>query len=315
MKRILITGGAGFIGSHCVDLFHACGYEVGVFDIKSRAEVVNLHHILDDITYIEGDVRDVRQLDSVMGMYDVVLHMAAIVSVQESIDNPLASHETNVTGTLNVFDSASRHGVSRVVYASSAAVYGETEVVPTPEHAPLKPLSPYGLHKVINEKYGELYGQQFGLQNIGLRFFNVYGSRQDPSSPYSGVISIFAKYMQTGDQPTIFGDGGATRDFVHVSDVAAVCRYAIEADTTETFVCNIGSGKATSIRTLVDTFNTVLAAEVKPQHAAERTGDIVHSCSVSEVAYVKFSFRTTVPLHKGLKEVLDASQQDTRCIT
>lgn len=304
MKRILITGGAGFIGSHCVDLFLSFGYEVGVFDIKHRSEAVNVEHVLDRITYIEGDIRDIRQLDSVLGMYDYVLHLAAIVSVQESIGDPLAAHETNVTGTLNVFESARRQGIRRVVYASSAAVYGDATVVPTPEDAPLQPLSPYGLHKVINEEYGALYGAQFGLQNIGLRFFNVYGSRQDPSSPYSGVISIFAKNMQEGRVPTIYGDGSATRDFVHVADIAAACRAAVEAETTKTFVCNIGSEKTTTLTTLVETFNTVLAAKIMPKHQDMRLGDIERSCSACVIAKETLSYQATVPLERGLREVL-----------
>lgn len=303
-KSIIITGGAGFIGSHCADLFLASGFEVGVFDIKPQSEAVNLGHVLDRITYIEGDIRDFDQLSSAVSGYDYVLHLAAIVSVQESMHDPVLTHETNVTGTLNVFEAARKQGGKRVVYASSAAVYGDTTVVPTPEDTPQQPLSPYGLHKVINESYGSLYGAQFGLSNIGLRFFNVYGSRQDASSPYSGVISIFAKYMQAGKTPTIYGDGSATRDFVHVADVAAACRAAMEIETADTFVCNIGSEKTVAVREIVDTLNEILSTDIKPQHQEARPGDIQHSCGVCSVARERLSYRPSVSLEQGLREVI-----------
>lgn len=307
MKRILITGGAGFIGSHCVDVFLSAGYEVGVFDIRKRAQAHNIEHALQDITYIEGDVRDVRQLDSVLPMYDYVLHLAAIVSVQESFLHPLDTHHTNVTGMLNVYESAFRNGVTRVVYASSAAVYGDTDVVPTPETVPTAPLSPYGLHKVLNESYGALYAQQFGLQNIGLRFFNVYGSRQDASSPYSGVISIFAQRLEEGVSPVVYGDGSATRDFIHVYDVALACKSAVETPTTESFVANIGTGIAVSINTLLRSLAEVVAQPQAAVHEPAREGDIVHSCSDSAYAQSELQWKPKVTFTDGLTETVGRS--------
>ncbi len=306
MKRILITGGAGFIGSHCVDVFLSAGYEVGVFDLKTRAEAVNVQHVLDQITYIQGDIRDIRQLQNVMEMYDCVLHLAAIVSVPESFAHPEETHETNVTGTLNVFQAAYQQGIKRVVYASSAAVYGDTQVVPTSEDEPCVPLSPYALHKVVNESYGALYASQFGLQNIGLRFFNVFGSRQDPSSPYSGVISIFTKRLQEQQQLCIYGDGEATRDFVHVYDVALSCKAAIESDTTESFIANVGTGKAVSINRLVQTLGTFFNATVPVVHEPPREGDIVHSCSDPSRAATKLHWNAKVSFTDGLSETIGA---------
>lgn len=305
MKRVLITGGAGFIGSHCVDLFLSRGYEVGVFDIKTFEEAVNLHHAMDSIVYIEGDIRVRTQLDAVMGEYSHILHLAADVSVQNSIENPLPTHETNVTGTLNVFHSAAHHDIQRVVYASSAAVYGDTQTVPTHEDVALAPLSPYGLHKVINEEYANLFAGQYGLDSSGLRFFNVYGSRQDPTSPYSGVISIFHKCMQEGSCPTVYGDGQATRDFVHVHDVAQSCVSALELDKKGASVYNVGTGSVTSIKTLVQSLNQVLGTDIEPTFNNPREGDIVHSCAVVSRVQEDLDTVPKIELEEGLQELLE----------
>ncbi len=307
MKKILITGGAGFIGSHCVDLFLAEGHSVGVFDIKTKKEAVNVAHVHDAITYIEGDVRDFSHVAEVTQGYDLVLHLAAIVSVPESIKDPVGTHETNVTGTLNVFESARQAGVSRVVYASSAAVYGDTQSVPTSEDVAVAPLSPYGLHKVMNESYAELYTQQYGVSGIGLRFFNVYGSRQDPSSPYSGVISIFNNAMKDAVAPTVYGDGSATRDFIHVSDVAQVCLKALCTEDIDCMVCNVGTGNAVSIETLIKTLNVVLGVNLEPVYTDARTGDIVHSCAIIEKAQTHFSVPKIKSLEEGLRELKEFS--------
>ncbi len=303
MKRVLITGGAGFIGSHCVDFFLSEGCEVGVFDIKSKKDAVNLSHAMNAITYIEGDIRELSQLDAVMGQYTHVLHLAADVSVPYSIEHPIETHETNVTGTLNVLHSAATHTIQRVVYASSAAVYGDTNIVSTHEEAPLMPLSPYGLHKVINEQYAQLFSTQYGLSSVGLRFFNVYGSRQDPHSPYSGVISIFHHKMKQGQSPVIFGDGNATRDFIHVSDVARFCLNALGLEKKGTPVYNIGTGTAVSITELFDTLQEVLGQEIEAIYECQREGDILHSCA--EIARIQNDFKCTpsVRLLEGLKEL------------
>ena len=304
MKRVLITGGAGFIGSHCVDAFLARGYKVGVFDIKTKEEAVNLDNVFDSIEYLEGDIRKPEELDAVMGGYTHVLHLAADVSVQNSIENPIETHGTNVTGTLNVFHSAAHHDIARVVYASSAAVYGDTNIVPTHEEVVLAPLSPYGLHKVINEEYANLYASQYGLSSAGLRFFNVYGSRQDPTSPYSGVISIFHKCMQEGGCPTVYGDGEATRDFVHVHDVAQSCVSALELDREGASVYNVGTGNVTSIQTLVQSLNQVLGTEIEPTFTDPREGDIVHSCAVVARVQEDLAVTSKIELEEGLQELL-----------
>jgi UDP-glucose 4-epimerase len=307
MKRILITGGAGFIGSHCVDLFLSQGYAVGVFDIKTSEEAVNLSHCMDSIVYIQGDIRELRQLDAVMGEYSHVLHLAADVSVQNSIERPLETHETNVTGTLNVLHCAATHDIVRVVYASSAAVYGDTQTVPTHEEVTLLPLSPYGLHKVFNEQYAQLYALQYGLQTTGLRFFNVYGSRQDPTSPYSGVISIFHNHMSKGERPYVYGDGQATRDFIHVSDVALACAAALGSSKAGASLYNVGTGTVVSIGMLIETLNQVLQSAQEPIFKDPRAGDIMHSCAVVIALQTDFDTQTPKELEVGLQELLQNS--------
>lgn len=308
MQRILITGGAGFIGSHAVDHFLAAGYEVGVFDIVPKQEAKNLAHTIDRIIYTEGDIRNHAELAVVMKNYDIVLHLAALVSVQQSFVDPVGTHATNVTGALNVFAAAKEQNIARVVYASSAAVYGDTSVVPTPEFTELKPLSPYGLHKVINESYARLFTEQYGLPTVGLRFFNVYGSRQDPSSPYSGVISIFAQKLQNEETPIIYGDGSATRDFVHVSDVVRACRLAIESDVNSAAVLNLGGGEAVSINQLLTTCNQVYGTKREAKYKEARDGDIRRSCALIDNARDTINFVATTQLYKGLQEVVSSNR-------
>ncbi len=305
MKRILITGGAGFIGSHCVDLFISSGYAVGVFDIKKEKDAINLRHHNGTTTYIEGDIRIKRDLDTIMSYYDVVLHLAADVSVQKSFEDPEDTHKTNVDGTLNVLASAAENGIQKVVYASSAAVYGDTEIVPTHENVALSPSSPYGVHKCINELYGRLYSQQFSLPTVGLRFFNVYGSRQDPSSPYSGVVSIFYDYLKQQKSPFIYGDGSATRDFIHVHDIAKVCLFAIENEKCSNVICNVGTGEATSIIQLFNTIKKNLSCSINPEYKRQRNGDILHSCADISLLQKKMQFTPSITLQKGVEEMLE----------
>lgn len=288
-NQVLVTGGAGFISSHVVDQLLADSVQVTVLDRKTETEAENLRHVWDQITYVSGDIRDRELLRSLISADTAIIHLAAVVSVPESISDPLEAHDVNVNGTLHVFEAARHAGVSRVVYASSAAVYGNDVPVPTPETATLAPASPYGLHKKINEEYAWQYWQHYGLSSIGLRFFNVCGPRQDPSSPYSGVISIFNDRMQRGEPITIFGDGEQTRDFVFVKDVAALCVAALSLSTERAVVCNIGTAVPTSINAVYAALATLHAYQQTPAYMPARAGDIRHSCA--DTSFSKTLFR------------------------
>ena len=300
MAQIFITGGAGFIGSHTVDLALSEGNEVTVYDIKSWDEAQNLHHQKDAITYVSGDILDYELLMSSVAGHTHVLHLAAIVSVQETIADPRTAHAVNVTGTQNVFEAARESGVGRVVYASSAAVYGASGKLLT-EESPCAPLSPYGLHKFVNDEYAALYTSLYGQSVLGLRYFNVYGTRQKADSPYSGVISIFTASARAGQSVAIYGDGAASRDFVSVHDVARANLLALKSDATG--CCNIASGQETSLNQLVDTIGEASGRSIEKEHKGVRPGDILRSTTTTDLAKSLIGFEAEVSLVEGIKEL------------
>lgn len=301
MANIFITGGAGFIGSHTVDLCVEQGHEVTVYDIRPWGEAVNLHPQKEKIRYIEGDILQYDKLKDAMRGHTHVLHLAALVSVPESIQDPVRFHDTNVTGTLHVFEAAREVGIYKLVYASSAAVYGSETEVPLKEDATLAPLSPYGLHKVMNEEYAELYNNSFGQTFLGLRYFNVFGPRQDPHSPYSGVISIFTEKIRNGEPISIYGDGKATRDFVSVFDVARANLLALLSDASG--VCNIGSGEGQTIQEVVTKLERVLDTKARCVFEPERIGDIKHSVSSIAKAQEQIAYQPTLTFTHGLEKM------------
>jgi len=302
MARIFITGGAGFIGSHTVDLALAEGHEVTVYDLKSWDEATNLHQHQGAIAYIEGDICDYELLKESMAGHSHVLHLAAVVSVQETINDPLHSHAVNVSGTLNVFEAARTNTVKRVVYASSAAVYGKQDEVMMVENFSCAPLSPYGLHKLISDEYATLYSTLYNQSTLGLRYFNVYGSRQTADSPYSGVISIFATRAASAESLTIYGDGSATRDFISVQDVAKANLLALFSDAVG--YCNIASGLETSINELIDTIELVMGKSISREYKESRAGDILRSCAATDRAKSQIGFAANINLEQGLTSLL-----------
>lgn len=303
-KTYLVTGGAGFIGSHCVDQLISRGDRVVVLDKVPAPDAHNLRKSFDHLTYIEGDVRDIATVMHTMKGITHVLHLAALVSVPISLKEPLLAHENNVTGTFNVLEGARANGIKRLVFASSAAVYGNTLEVPTGESAPQYPLSPYGLSKQIGEGYLRLYRDAYGLSTTSLRFFNVYGSRQDSSSPYSGVISIFMDRMRSGQAPTIYGNGDATRDFIHVSDVVRACLTTLDTLSPIHNAYNVGRGQRVSLNELVDTLNQVLGTELQPTYALPRDGDIMQSGASIELLTELLGTQPFRTLKEGLSEML-----------
>ncbi len=300
--KVFITGGAGFIGSHTVDECVRDGHTVTVYDLKPWALASNLHGQEGAITYIEGDILNKEQLEASMKGHTHILHLAAIVSVGESIRDPFTSHMVNVTGTINVFEAARHLGITRVVYASSAAVYGNQDTVPIVEEASLAPQSPYGTQKAINDIYARLYTDLYSCSFLGLRYFNAFGPRQDPHSPYSGVISIFSERIRTAMPVTIYGDGTITRDFVSVHDIAAANVLALASNTTG--VCNIGSGKECSLHELLTHFESIQGCSVERFLEAPRQGDIARSCASIERATALLGFMPRVTLEHGLAELM-----------
>lgn len=279
--HVLVTGGAGFIGSHSVDALLADGARVTVLDDFSSGKMSNLPERASGLRVVQGDIRDTPLVDELMGTgVNAVLHLAAQVSVEASVQKPTDSCSRNISGFLNVLDGARRAGVKRFVYASSAAVYGDPEQLPLDETSRVSALSPYGLEKSVNDQYAALFAHLYGIQPLGMRYFNVYGPRQDPSSHYAGVISIFAERIRAGRGATIFGDGEQTRDFIYVTDVARANRAALRG--TLAGVCNVATGTTVTLNQLVDALGHAAGRSLPIEHGEPRAGDIRHSASRNE---------------------------------
>ncbi len=301
--RSLVTGGAGFIGSHLVEALVARGDRVRVLDDFSTGKRGNLAAVAGNVEVIEGDIRDPAAVRAAMDGVERVFHQAALVSVPRSVEDPAANHTINVDGTFHLLDAARQARVPAFVHASSAAVYGDLPGLPKTEDMPIAPLSPYGLAKRIGEEYVELFGRLYGLPGISLRYFNVYGPRQDPSSPYSGVISIFIERLLEGNPPTIFGDGEQTRDFIYVADVVRANLLAAEAAQMGG-VYNVSTGEATSISALWREIQGIAGVYVKPRFAPARAGDVRHSVASYERARANLGFRPEISLNEGLRQTL-----------
>ena len=273
-KKIVITGGLGFIGSHLVEKLSEDNLVV-VIDDQSTGKVENIKHLnLSKIDTTLGDITSI-DLDEIFDGTDYVFHEAAVTSVQKSVDDPINSNEVNITGTLKVLEAAKNTDVKKVVLASSSAVYGETESLPLGEDNPVNPLSPYAVGKATGELYCNVFSEVYGLPTVSLRYFNVFGPRQDPNSQYAAVIPIFIDKILKNESPVIYGDGEQSRDFVSVKHVVAANIMAAESKLTGAF--NIGLGKSTTINQLVEMINEIIGKDVKPVYEKERPGDIKYS--------------------------------------
>ena len=300
----LVTGGAGFIGSHISDRLLADGHRVRILDNFSTGKRENIPQS-DNIEVMEGDVGDYDTACAAMQQVDKVFHEAAIASVPETVGNPLASERVNYRGTLNILEAARHAGVQRVVFACSAAVYGDLPELPKQETMPVKPLSPYAVDKLASEQACQMFTYLYGLETVSLRYFNVYGPRQDPSSPYSGVISIFADHLQHGKQPTIYGDGEQTRDFVYVSDVVEANIRAASAPSAAGKAINIATGGRLSINDLLTTVCNIKGKPFEPQYKPARQGDIRHSRADISAAREYLDWRPVVGFEAGLRELFE----------
>lgn len=303
--NVLITGGAGFIGSHTVEALLAIGARVVVLDDFSNGRRANLPGAHERLTVIEGDIRDLATVRAAIAGASHVLHLAAQVSVPASIADPLESCRQNVLGFVTVLEAARGAEARRVVFASSAAVYGMPRDLPLTEDSPLAPISPYGLEKSIDEQYGRLYTELYGFSTLGLRFFNVYGPRQDPNSPYSGVISKWHDALATGAPVRIFGDGLQTRDFVYVGDVAQVIVRALAA--SETGVCNVGTGTSVTLLDMLAALERAAGRTADRRIEPVAAGDIRYSATDVERLRERIGFVPATRLESGLGALLRGS--------
>jgi UDP-glucose 4-epimerase len=274
MQKCLVTGGAGFIGSNLAERLIGDGVQVRVLDNLTTGFLENLKPFLGDIDFKQGDVRDLDTLQEVMVGVEVVFHQAAVVSVPKSVEDPIETAMVNDLGTLHVLEAARRAGVRRVVFASSCAVYGDLPQLPKGEDVETRLLSPYAASKLHGETHAVLYGDLYGLETVCLRYFNVYGPKQDPTSPYSGVISIFMDRAVRGELPTIFGDGEQYRDFVYVADVVQANLLAAYRDNIAGAVINVGTGSSVTVNSLWENISQFAGVEGEPERAEERPGDI-----------------------------------------
>ncbi len=329
--KYLVTGGAGFIGSHIVDALVEEGHNVVVLDNLSSGHKENLSKVWKNICFVEGDVRDAETCLKAAESCDGIFHEAALVSVPDSINRPRDNHDINITGTLNVLEAARINGVKRVVFASSAAIYGDNPELPKREDMLPEPKSPYAMAKLTGEYYLKVYAECFGLETVALRYFNVFGPRQDPSSMYSGVISIFSERIAKGLPITIYGDGQQTRDFVNVADVVRANRLAMQVDsqrsedggqradtisphqpstnnhqlTSGNFVAlNVATGSQTSLLQLLGALGEICGTKPEVNFSAERPGDIEHS--LADISKVRnfLGYDPKVSLKEGLEELV-----------
>ncbi|HWP99035.1 MAG TPA: SDR family oxidoreductase, partial [Vicinamibacterales bacterium] len=303
MGVYLVTGGAGFIGSHLVDALVARGERVRVADNFSTGRRENLAH-LTGIEIVEGDLADLDVARRAVEGCEIVLHQAAMPSVPRSVEDPIASNRANVDATLNVLVAARDAGVRRVVYAGSSSAYGNLAALPKREDMPPAPLSPYALQKLVGEQYARLFWELYGLETVTIRYFNVFGPRQSPSSPYSGVISLFIAALVEGRRPTIYGDGEQTRDFTYVANVVDGVLRACEAPQAVGQVINVATGGRISLNRLFQALRELTGADVEPVYADPRPGDVRDSQADISRARALLGYEPIVSFEEGLRRTL-----------
>ena len=313
MERALVTGCAGFIGSHLTEELVRRGERVRVVDNLVTGKRQNLAHIAE-VEFLQGDLADPAVARRAVDDVDFVLHQAAIPSVPRSVQDPLTSHVANIDATLNVLIAARDAHVKRVVYAGSSSAYGDTPTLPKVETMATGPLSPYALQKLVGEQYCQMFTRLYGLETVTIRYFNVFGPRQDPSSPYSGVISLFISALCEGRRPTIYGDGEQTRDFTYVANVVQGVLKACAAPAANAEVINVATGGRISINTLFQAVRTLVDARVDPVYSPARAGDVRDSQADIGKARHLLGYEPHVTFEEGLKKTVEwyrASQTTT----
>jgi len=312
MGRFLVTGGAGFIGSHLVRALLEDGHEVVVLDDLSTGHRRNLDIAEGRISFVEGDIRDLSTVQRAVDGSEVVFHQAALPSVPRSVRDPAATNAVNVTGTLNALIAARDAGVRRLIYASSSSVYGGAPTLPKHESMKPEPRSPYAVSKLAAENYCTAFFRTYGLETVALRYFNVFGPRQDPHSQYSAVIPRFIATYLSGAPPTIYGDGGQTRDFTYVDNVVDANLRAAEAPGAAGKVFNVACGSQISINELARMLGEMLGTSVQPVHVPARDGDVRDSLASVESAEVTLGYRPLVEFEEGLRRAVAAFGRSDR---
>jgi UDP-glucose 4-epimerase len=304
----LVTGGAGFIGSHLVEALLAEGYRVRVVDDLATGHLSNLAEVEGRYEWLEGSVADFAVCRQAVEGVDYVFHLAAIPSVPRSVREPLASHESGPTATINMLEAARLAGVRRFLFAASSSAYGDTAELPKHEDILPRPLSPYAAGKLAGEHYVRVYAQTMGLDGVSLRYFNIFGPRQDPSSPYSGVISIFIHRMSQGERPTIYGGGSQTRDFTYIANAVAANLAAMRhAEPLRGEVFNVGAGQSVPLVDLVASLNEIFGTDLEPDFRPARAGDVRDSlASLARISQV-LGYQPLVSFRDGLKRTVEAS--------
>ena len=305
MRSCLVTGGAGFIGSHIVEALVSRGDAVRVLDDFSTGHRRNLAALEDQVDLVEGDVTDAKVVMEAVRGVDLIFHQAALASVPRSVEKPLETHHACVTGTLNLLNEARRAGVQRVVYAASSSAYGDLRASSKRETDITAPLSPYAVAKLAGELYCHAFYHTYGLETVTIRYFNVFGPRQDPDSPYSAVIPLFITALLAGERPVIYGDGLQSRDFTYVKNVVHGNLLAADANEAAGRTLNVANGRSTSLIELITVLNLLLGTSVEPIHEKARSGDVRHSMADTTLAQQILNYQPLVDFETGLKKSID----------
>jgi len=304
MANYLVTGGAGFIGSHLAEELIRRGHRVRVADSLITGKRRNLQQ-LTGVEFVEGDLADMAVATRAVANIEYVLHQAAIPSVPRSVSDPVTSNRANIDATLNVLVAARDAGVKRLVYAGSSSAYGDTPTLPKREDMPTNPLSPYALQKLVGEKYCQMFTRLYGFETVTIRYFNVFGPRQDPGSPYSGVISLFSTALLEGRQPTIYGDGEQTRDFTYIANVVDGVLRACDAPRASGEIINVACGERISLIGLLQTMNRILGTAIDPIFKEPRAGDVRDSQADIDKARTLLGYAPIVPFEEGLARTIE----------
>ena len=305
-RLALVTGGAGFIGSHLVEGLLGAGWRVRVLDDFSSGFEENLAAVREQIELRHGDVRDPATLAGAVAGTDVIFHQAAVASVPRSVEEPFETHDVNLTGSVRLLESARRARVRRVVFAASAAIYGEGGELPKHADMPPRPASPYALQKLAGESYCALFSCFHGLETVALRYFNVYGPRQNPGSAYASVIPLFVRACFKREPARIYGDGEQTRDFVYVGDVVRANLLAADAPDASGATLNVATGRGTSVNELLAALQEISGVDLPPQRLPQRAGDVLHSLAAVGRARELLGFEASVSLSDGLRATVES---------